>query len=297
MRIKTLRHSWLEQGKAIAKQPLCKVAIAVFFYFVLAGVDKHILEGRPMRGVLSWMGETVLAAPDKPLVQIALIVLAIWMFARGIKKIERAQANAATNQIDAEKRETKIREDLIRTVLNKVQSENEALKGHLAALMEADTNRMEDLRQGVIEALLSTYVNVMHPFGRFMLEVANAKEARLALQQMPTEQSIDQRLSVFDPQMPAVFDEHIYLVRQEFDKVKKSLPFRLDKATDILDFNDDRIMSKLENQISIERGSENFKKIVSLYRDRAELAASIREALEKSENQIEELSALIRSAT
>lgn len=297
MRIKTLRHSWLEQGEAIAKQPLCTVAIFVFLYFVWAGVDKYILEGRPIRAVLSWMGETVLAAPDKPLVQFALIGLAIWMFACGIKKLEQGQAQAATDQIVVEARESKIREDLIRTILNTVQSENEALKGHLAALMEADTCRMQDLRQGVMEALISTYVAVMHPFARFMLEVANAKAARLALQQMPTEQSIDQRLSGFDPQMPAVFDEHIYLVRQEFDMVKKSLPFRLEKATDILDFNDDRITLKLQSQTRIERGSEIFTKIFSLYRDRAELAASIREALEKSEKQIDELSVLIRSAT
>ncbi len=100
--------------KKITKEPWCIAAILFLGYIAQAAIDKYLLEGKPVKEVLSWMWETTLAFPEKPLVQILMIPMAIWMFYQGVQKLEKAEKFGALEDQRKWAEETETRREIAR---------------------------------------------------------------------------------------------------------------------------------------------------------------------------------------
>lgn len=104
----------IDKVKKIAKEPWCVVAIFFLAYISQAAIDRYLLGGEPVSEVFIWTWSTILAFPQKPLVQLAMIPLAIWMFYQGIKRIEQAEARETQKREQIEAKETEKRQSFER---------------------------------------------------------------------------------------------------------------------------------------------------------------------------------------
>lgn len=82
-------------ARQVAAEPWCALSLLFLSYMGLGAVDKYLLEGQPVTGSLLWLWETMLAFPQRPLVQLLMIPLALWMFGRGVAKIISRNDQAA----------------------------------------------------------------------------------------------------------------------------------------------------------------------------------------------------------
>lgn len=79
----------VQRGKEIAQEPWCAVVLLYFTYVGAAAVSKYLVEGDPVTDIVQWLWVTATSFATRPLVQLAMIPLALWMFGHGIRRIER----------------------------------------------------------------------------------------------------------------------------------------------------------------------------------------------------------------
>lgn len=101
-----IRRYWSATRRTISK-PTVWGFILLLGYFGQEAVDKYVFDGKPMNEVWPWFWDTLLAFPQKPLVQLLMIPLAVWLFHRGVMQVIKAEN-------DTQARETNLRREAMR---------------------------------------------------------------------------------------------------------------------------------------------------------------------------------------
>jgi hypothetical protein len=96
--------------KQIAKEPECAFALMLLVFLVQDVASRYFLDQVPAGQVLSTLSRALWAFSNNPLVELLMIPLAIWLFARGVKRVEDRQSALAAEQAQAQKQETEIRD-------------------------------------------------------------------------------------------------------------------------------------------------------------------------------------------
>lgn len=93
--------------KDCAKEPWCAVAFLYLTFVGGAAVNKYLVDGAPVTDIVHWLWVTATSFATRPLVQLAMIPLALWMFGHGIRRIERRR------QADVEAQEARITREAV----------------------------------------------------------------------------------------------------------------------------------------------------------------------------------------
>lgn len=120
-----------QRASRIASEPWAAVALFIFVYIVVGAVDRYVLEGQPVTDVLQWFWLTVSTLMAKPLVQLALVPLAMWMFYKGVRQVELKEEQETARREEAAKDEAAARAKVLQDVREMFASEFEDLRAKL----------------------------------------------------------------------------------------------------------------------------------------------------------------------
>lgn len=85
--------------KDCAKEPWCAVAFLYLTFVGGAAVNKYLVDDEPVTDIVHWLWGTATSFATRPLVQLAMIPLALWMFGHGVRRIEsRRQADVVAQE-------------------------------------------------------------------------------------------------------------------------------------------------------------------------------------------------------
>jgi hypothetical protein len=121
---------FVKASRQIAARPECVVAIFLLGTIAVSAVDAYIIDGKPLMEALAKVWLVIATLMAKPLIQLLMVPLAIWLFARGVQ-----QVIAANNDVQA--RETAIRSEAV----TKANSMVNFLIEHYANVRHFDANR------------------------------------------------------------------------------------------------------------------------------------------------------------
>ncbi len=101
--------SAIQNLKAVIKEPWCALSIIFLLWISKEAIGKYIFDGAPLADILSWFWVTLSSFTTKPVVQLSMIPLALYMFARGIQRIEVFKRNEINKSENLMNIETQIR--------------------------------------------------------------------------------------------------------------------------------------------------------------------------------------------